>query len=393
MTMRFEPSVTTSQIIAGISAQLRAEQGPLDALLAQSRQPGAQVGLPSGSGDTFARLRALVGGRVTLPIPGRAAAEPRGAQLAASVPVPVPMGRRVTFRLPNNRRVRGYIAPAAHRIDFAALRGATASNTARKFAAIQQNAQAIDALARSLRELAVVVAELQAQSDPALFEGLLGSLEGLNLSLGQQAQVLANQQAALAREQSSLRESVQAQARNASISKFTATASQMQSAAFGTQGKLLSRNNLLVAANNLVFGFLGNSLGWLSPIASLAVAQVTIGRRTQPRFITGVATDFKTRAISQGSLNPEEKFGVNAVSRSLRGASLVQISLLDRIAPALRDSFRKRTDILVTASPLPPHADVEVLAAVMDGTLTIVSFSKPEGLRVTWSVDTGAPNG
>jgi hypothetical protein len=396
MTMRFEPSVTTSQIIAGISARLRAEQGPLDALLAQNRQqlptqPGPLV--PGSSSDPFTRLRALIRPPVGIPVPGRAGEEPRGARLAAPAPAPAPSGRRVTFRLPNNRRVRGHIAPsAAHQDDLAALRQVVESNADRKFAAIQQNARSIDSLARSLRELAVVVAELQALNDPALLNGLLNSIEGLDLGLRQQAQVVAQQQAALEREQGSLRETVQSQARSAAISKLTASVSMMQTTAFGTQGKLLSRNNLLLAGNNLLWGFLGNAFGWLSPLASLAVAQVTIGRRTQPRFLTGVATGFKIEPLTQ--LGPKEEVVPRALNLQVfKSGGMVRVPLLDRIAPGLQDSFRNRTDIQATATSLAPHSDVRVSAGVQGGTLYLMVSEAPEGLSVAWRVDTGAPNG
>jgi hypothetical protein len=379
MTMQFDKSVTTSQIIASISARLRTEQNQLDTLLAKARQRAALQ--PGGPSDALARLRAIGQTPPTISLPGRGAEEPRGARLNAPVRLPVAGGRRVTIRLPGNRQVRGYIAPSAvHRDDLAALRRAVASNTDRAFAAIAHNARAIDSLARSLRELAIVVAELQARSGPVL-EGLLGSIDGFDLRMRQQAQAIGTQQAAIAREQGTLRQSLQLQARNASIQKVTATANMMQSSAFGTQGQLLSRNNLLVAGNNLAWSFLGNAFGWLSPIASLAVAQVAIGRRTQERFISGVADNFKEFPTTndEGSL------------------AVFQVSLLDRIAPAVQDSFRSRKDILVTATTLAPHNGFRPVAAVENGVLTI-SVGRffegiPQDLRVAWMVDTGLPTG
>jgi hypothetical protein len=374
MTMQFDNSVTTSQIIAAISARLRADQGQLDTLLAKARQRTALQ--PGGAMDPLARLRALGQTPPTISLPSRTAEEPRGAQLAAPARMPSAGARRVTIRLPNNRQVQGYIAPSAvHRDDLEALRRVVANNTDRAFAAIQQNARAIDSLARSLRELAIVVAELQARSGPML-TGLLGQVEGFDLRMRQQAQAIGSQQAVIAREQGTLRESLQVQARNASIQKVTATASMMQSSAFGTQGELISRNNLLVAANNLAWSFLGNTFGWLSPVASLAVAQVTIGRRTQERFISGVAETKDFKFVSDQFENTQLVF---------------QLSLLDRIAPAVRSNFRSRKDVLVTATALPPNGTLRPVAAVEDGVLSIAlgPFDNiPQGVRVAFMVDT-----
>jgi hypothetical protein len=94
------------------------------------------------------------------------------------------------------------------------------------------------------------------------------------------------------------------------------------------------------------------------------------------------------------------------------GATEQQIALLPRIAPADRDAFARRTDVLVTARavddltlPEPPIGIVPHVASdgsdqafldatVVNGTLRL-TLSDPleRPVRITWLVDTGLGGG
>jgi hypothetical protein len=360
---------------------------------------------PGSFDSTLARLRALGQPAQALARSG-VAKEPRGARLDPPTPASPPTARPVTIRLPNNRQVRGAIAPAAaHRDDVAALRRVMTTNNRRAFAAIQHNARAIDALARSVRELALIVAELQARGGPAQLQGLLDSIEGLDLRLRQQGATTA-----------SLSNDLQLQARTARIEKLNTTANMMQTAAFGEQGKLFSRTNLKLAGNNLLWGFMGDAmrglgvlapgetsaLGWLGPVASLAVSHVTLSQPPEPepepeptpppppeRFITGIATNFEpiSGLVGGDAGLPQFLF------------QQFRLPLLNHFQdPVAQKEFIARKDVPVTATllgdPFTNFApEFPVMAFVNQGVLEIRVFGESEetAVRVSFLVDTAAP--
>jgi hypothetical protein len=295
----------------------------------------------------------------------------------------------VTIRRSNGRVVRGHVAPgAARRDDLEALRRVTASNTGRAFAAIRHNARAIDALARSQRQLAMIVAELQARGDLSLLDGLLDRLSGLGKQLGEQQRVLASQ----TRSQRAIGKGLRLQDRAASIQKLSNAASSMQFAAFGTSGELLSQNNLVLAGNQLLWGFSDKLLGalglttagpsilaWLAPVGSLLTSKIALRNQQHQRFVSGIATGFQ--------LDSNAEF------------ASVSIPLEGRIASDLFPSFRTREDVPVTATLLDTQSRVSLRQAVVrQGVLTIVirnddEESDVEGVRVAWMVDTGVGRG
>jgi hypothetical protein len=396
---------STDDVLGAVSSVARGDRTQARSLVAATRgrlEAKAREQAGRRLDDALARLR----GNARAPAQGHRPpaaddAGMRGARLAAPEPLPALSLRPVRIRLPSGRWVQGQVAPAAaRRDDLEALRRITASNTARAFAAIQHNARAIDSLAASQRALAKSVAELRAKCDPALLQGLLQAVGGLELRLGRckddQRRALASHRRKVARQQGVLRKQLKLQARSASIQKLNATVSSMQVAAFGTKGDPLARNNLLLAGNELLWGFAGELLeglglkrsgqtsawGWLAPVASLAAGQVVLGNRQHQRFVSGVATGFTP--VGQ--------------------VAVLSVSLQRHIAPALWPSFRLRDDVPVTRQLLPPFEAQAVIARVERGVLAIVLVpaADVEGpssaadlvqARVAWTVDTGAGDG
>src|SRR5262249_5504081 len=177
----------------------------------------------------------------------------------------------------------------------------------------------------------------------------------------------------------------------ARIQQVTAVVNSMQSAAFGEKGSLLNTNNVLLAANQLLWTFIdpilraaGFDLGpspsvltWLSPVGTLVTGQVALGGRQHVRFISGVST-FD---------------GVSSVTEPLKG----------RLASSFYKTFKRRTDVPVTAVALDDSlSGVTLLASVSNGDLTIrldsdggggLGFVPARPGRVAWVGDTGVDGG
>jgi hypothetical protein len=326
----------------------------------------------------------------------------RGARLGDPTPLPESLQRLLKFRAPPERGFRAPTGPAEGR-ELVELARVTDDNWRRAFRAIQHNARAIDALASTLskleatqREMARLIAELQSRGDVALLETLLSGMGDLDIGFGRCRQqierdirstrrLLTDQVGAVERQVSEL-------AGFARVQKLNDAATAMQTAAFGTQGDLLDGNNVLIAINHVVWGLLGDvakalgvALGpsspaaLLSPLASLLVAQLTLGNRQHERFVSGVADGF----VSTGQV------------------AVATVLLKPYIAPSLWPTFQQRTDVLVSVMPLVvPGAQAFVTARVAGGVLTVTVDSSGEGssppfdpstLRVGWIVDTQAP--
>ncbi len=391
---------TTDEILRAVSSALRRDRTQVRALASTTLariQAEARTRAGKELDGALAQLRGASGAPGASAGP-RAPVEPRGARLAAPVPLPALTLRPVKIRLPDNRWVRGHLAPAAaRRDDLEVLRAVTEANTTSAFLAIQHNAHAIDSLADSQRQLAKIVAELQARGDPQQLRLLFDAIGRLERRMGRcvrtQRRALDTHRRAVSRQQGSLRKALRLQARGARIQKLSATATTMQAAAFGTSGKLLARNNLLVAGNDLLWGFFGELLellglkhpgqtsawGWLAPVASLVTSQVALGRQQHQRFITGVATNFTVVGLT----------------------AIYQLSLERHVAPALWPSFRGRDDLPVTTTMLGPFDRVAIEGRVQGGVLIIAivgteaahTVADLRDARVAWMVDTGDANG
>lgn len=294
-----------------------------------------------------------------------------------------------------NLRPHPAIPATTSRKHLVALQRVSASNERRAFAAIQHNSRAIDRLAKCQRELGSTLAKLQARGDVALLEGILDGLCRVERRVQATERAVAARVSSLethaVQETRALRSDLNSQIRASRIDKLTETVGSMQSAAFGTRGRVFAASNLLLAANQLLwafggdllraFGILGRGestpLAWLSPVASLVVAQVALGNRQHERFASGISTDFV------------ETGGENAKAFSM-------LSLEGHIASGLWPRFRRRTSVPVTATLLQPlETGATVNARVENGNLSIMinDIKKGSEPRVAWIVDTEAPGG
>lgn len=337
-----------------------------------------------------------------------------GARLSApkDFPPTAPPGA-LTMRLPNGRRVRVVVAPAAarHR-DLSALRRISGVNTRRVYDAVAHNARAIDQLAAAQRELAERVTRLQSNGDLALLRGLVDGLGKLERRLGGvkrlQDRALKEQKRSLQGQIARQTRASRLQNRAAQIQKLQGAVASAQSAAFGTAGDLLATNNLLLAANQVGWSFAPEILkafgiakagtsspfAWLAPLASLVTSQAILGRRQHERFVSGVIT-----------IHPADDNYYGYVHYDM-----ARLSLRGHIAPAEWDLFAKRTDVPVTTMVLDPKPPATSAiwsgGEVQDGTLTVrigiydsmryhasPSTGLPEQVIVAWTVDTRRPNG
>jgi len=330
----------------------------------------------------------------------RSAATPRGARLAAPSPLPDQRSRPVKVQLPSGRWARGSIAPgAARRDDVGVLRQAIASNTTRAFGAIQHNARAIDALARSQRELATIMGELQTRGDWSNLESLRAQVSQLRRETKAQRRLLESQ----GRSQRMMGDRLRVLKMASYIEKLVSAVSSMQVAAFGTSGQLFARNNLGLASNEVAWRFAGDllrkvglsSLAWFTPLGSLLAGKAMLGKTPpQQRLISGLATEFHEELV--GGQDPPR-----IVSTT---------SLEGRVPREVFSKLRNRTDVPVTVtSMIPLPDDIKVSAVVSEGTLiielheldsyklyspSVLSYEKlDEGpfveLRIAWIVDTG----
>ncbi|MBN1612077.1 MAG: hypothetical protein JW940_35930 [Polyangiaceae bacterium] len=387
-----EPSPTQG-LLGAVSSALQGDRKKAkDAIVAARGRIAQQA--RTDLGQALRQLGAL-GGTESSPGPSRAARMAAPSRLP-----PLSPAQRFSSRSPSD----GPAGPgaSASRDDLAALRRISARNDRRAYEAIRQNARAIEQLARSQRTLLKQVAELQKRGDLAVTQRVV---EGL-ATLERRAETAQRAQArALAARDRSIRElrssqtrtlrSARLQARAARIDKLNSVAGSMQVGAFGAKGDLFATNNLLVAGNQLLWSFAGDllrtiglsdpgsssPLGWLAPLASLATSQVALGNRQHERFIAGVATGFawvdKTSKIA------------------------ARVSLRPFIGSADWDAFRKRTDIVATATLLEPvslgKGTGPVRTVVSDGVLLIelapVGEIGPDAYRVAWLVDTAKPGG
>jgi hypothetical protein len=163
-----------------------------------------------------------------------------------------------------------------------------------------------------------------------------------------------------------------------------------QVAAFGEKGNLFATSNLLLAGNQLLWSFIDpllrflgidfgmspSPIAWLAPLGSMGFGAVTAGRFQHVRFLADV-TPIPAGIVEQ------------------------RVPLLPRIAPADRDHFASRTDVLVTARTLNLDLDKTTLgtatfteASVENGTLVLtLNHSLGSPVRVAWLVDTGLGGG
>lgn len=337
--------------------------------------------------DLFARARERIKERARAGL-GRALPPPNGKAPIAGAPLEDPTPYPTIPDRPS-------------RPDLVAVQRTAAANERRAFAAIQQNSRAIDRLATCQRELGRTLAEMQAKGDLALLEGIC---EGLS-RLERRVQALETSMARggnggasrALQETRALRSELKAQIRATQIGKLNDVAASMQSSAFGTKGSVFATNNVLLALNQLLWGFGGDALrglgvlgpgqstaaAWLSPLASLAVSQVTLGGRQHERFISGIATRFDdTDPFTEGG-------AVDAIA---------VVDLEPYIGPSVWPDFRKRTDVPVLLTQLdPPSVMPAVQAVVSRGVLTITVKSLSQNVkprpRVAWMIDTEESSG
>jgi hypothetical protein len=309
----------------------------------------------------------------------------------------------VRIQLSSGKQVRVAMAPVpARHGDLAALSRVTADNDRRAFRALRRRGKALDELAHAQSDLADRVSELEGRGDFAL----VGLLRGFG-DLEQRMKTLATQLRSTDKAVKAQAEQAGSQATSAQLQKVLSAVSSAQVAAFGEPGSVFSTNNLLLAGNQLLWGFiepvlraigidLGTSpgpLAYVAPVISVGTGTATAGRTQKVRFLSGLTT-----------------FPPGSVAQS--------VSLVSRIAPANRNAFARRPDVLVTARAVddltlpessPPggggggiglatHSDSEdealLDANVVSGTL-LLTLSDPldHPVRVTWLVDTGLGGG
>jgi hypothetical protein len=365
MTMPTSTETSPSNdLVAQVLAAARGDPAQRRALLDRARQRIEQRSLDE--------LRARFG--------DRAGTSP-GATARKLVPRPPPRmqpSRSLRIRAPGGRQQRVTMAPVpARHGDLAALGQVTADNDRRAFQELRRHGRALDELARCQAQLEDRVAHLEEQRELSLlgFLGRFGDLEN-------QLKTLAAAQRSTGAAVTQQAKALESQAASAQLQKVAAAVTSAQVAAFGERGSVFATNNLLLAGNQLLWSFIDpvlrylgielemspSPIAWLAPLGSLALAAVTVGRTQHLRFLAGTTTI-------------PDKPGVQTVP------------LLPRIAPADRDAFARRTDVLVTVTTLDPSFDAAV-GRVENGTLIVTltdAFARP--VRVAWLVDTGLGGG
>lgn len=402
-----EAVAPTRDVLLAVSSALRGDRRRVRVLVAKA-QDRIQKRLQR-------ELRALGQSK---PAPAKKKMKIRGARLnpPERLPPVVPPGA-VEARLPDGRKVRLVLAPAAarHR-DMLALRRVSGANTKRAFDAIVHNGRAIDQLAASQRELADRLAKLQSNGDLALLRGIVEGLASLERRMEgikrRQDKALGAQKRSVQKQFARQARALTAQTRATRIQKLHGAVASVQSAAYGTRGSLLATNNILLAANQLgwsfapqIFESLGlakpgatSPLAWLAPLGSLVASQAVLGRRQHERFVSGTVT-----IIIDTSPSPAiALFAMvgGAVGAGRYGES--KLSLDSHIAPAEWQAFKKRKNVPVTTVVLEPRGAFETgiwsTGEVSGGILTvrIVALGgslTPTRVVVSWTVDTRRPDG
>ncbi len=402
-----EMAASSKDILLAVSGALRGDRKPVRRLVAKAR------------GRIEKRLRRelrALGSRK--PASSGKKDKIRGARLnpPERPPAMAPSGV-VAARLPDGRKVRLVLAPAAARHgDMLALRRVNGANTRRAFNAIAHNGRAIDQLAASQRKLADRLSKLQSTGDLALLRGILEGLTHLERRMDgiahRQDKALGAQKRAVQKRFARQARVLRAQTRTSQIQKLHGTAVSMQSAAYSTPGRLLTLNNFLLAVNQLVGSFapeitkalglskpgVASPLVWLVPLGSLVATQVVLGRRQHERFVSGVVRVTVQPIPALTVTGTVMVLGL--VSAGGGGLGEESFSLKDDIAPAEWQAFKKRKDVPVTTVVTdPPDAFENRIwssGRVSGGRLTIRVIAvtvPPKPVVVSWTVDTRRGDG
>lgn len=323
----------------------------------------------------------------------------KASRLSVPKPVPVPASlRTTTLRRPDGRGVR--LKRPATRAELGSLARVTEANNRRAFKAIANNTRSLEAVAKTQRqivatqnELAKLLAQMQSRGDTEVMEMVMGYLARLNLRIGRCEKKLGANKKSVGNELSKLRGELTNVGRSVQIGKVSEAIGLAQSGAYGRNGSVTDRSNVTLGVTHLVTSSLGDiakGVGiadrgpweWISGPVGIAVGELCQRGAQRERFITGVADNF----VSGGALGTERAEAV--------------ISLESRIGSDLWPSFRDRTDVVVSTTPISVPDFVVLTAAVTDGVLRITmevedftSAVIPDfsGARVAWMVDTQAP--
>lgn len=407
---RDEAAAPTRDVLLAVSGALRGDRKGVRLLVARTKDRIEK--------RLQRELRAL--GR-NKPASTRKKLKIRGARLTPPERLPpvAPHGA-AKARLPNGRKVRLVLAPAAarHR-DMLTLRRVSSTNTKRAFDAIAHNGRAIDQLAASQRELADRLAKLQSNGDLALLRGIVEGLAHLERRMKgfmhRQDKALGAQKRSFQKRFASQARVLKSQTRTNQIQKLHGAVVSMQSTAYGTQGSLLTVNNILLAANQLFGSFapeIAEALGlskpgetshleWLAPLGSFVATQVALARRQHERFVSGIVTGF---VVSSDPIPVEMRVAMLSVIHNAGGNrfGVKRLSLEKYIARAEWEAFKKRKNIPVTTVVLEPRSVIEPgiwsTGEVDGGFLTVritalgLKTIRPDVI-VSWTVDTRRPDG
>lgn len=298
---RAAPSV--DEILGSVATALRGDRSKIRALATRSRKrlvKQAKKRLKKEVDETIEQLRRVNGKQRKSRKKPVKRKGPTGAKLAPPKRLPTASPRSVRLRLPNNRVVRGRVHPAASQKDLLALRRVLGGNQTRSFKAIQHNARSIDALAKSQRDMAKLLAELQARGDVDVLKSVLDLLAGLELKCARGFKKQRKDfdkrakriEAGLAKQRRTTQAGLDRLKRQTMIQKLTAASANAQTAAYGQSGSMTARNNLINAANELFSGFAADILKglqvlprnsdsvveWLVPLGTTLVADRVIER-------------------------------------------------------------------------------------------------------------------
>jgi hypothetical protein len=303
--------------------------------------------------------------------------------------LPPPPVSPLSARVVRLRLATGLKPRVAVHADVQRLREHVAATDTQSYQMLLKHARTIDELARRQSSMQSKLDDLQAQCDLALVGGLRGAAATeARLDLGEQR--LESQEGALKQAQIGTQRALDLQESTQRAQALNTAIGSAQAAAFGERGSLLATNNLTIAANQLLWGLVdpllrrlgwwsGSTLhpsAWLGPLLGGAATQAVLTRYPYTDRISGVF-------VLPARVAPPAR------------SDVARISLQERVPAAIWEDFKRRDDVVASATVVTEQddeGDVQVVALVREGTL----FLDPTGLaskplKVVWTVDISVP--